>query len=69
MVEGEVFLMKQKHQYHLFQWGECVHDDQTWKEMKLLCESMFILIDKRTLILKNGRKRSFSYEMKASMLF
>ena len=39
------------------------------KERRLLCESMFILIDRRTLILKSGGKRSFSYETKASMTF
>ena len=41
----------------------------SWKERRLLCESMFILIDERTLILKNGGKKSFSYETKASMSF
>ena len=35
--------------------------------MRLLCESMFIPIDKRTLILKNSGKWSFSYESKASI--
>ena len=32
MVENEVFLMKPKRQYHLSQWGECVHGAQSWKE-------------------------------------
>ena len=35
----------------------------------LLCESMFVLIDKRTLVLKNGWKKIFSHEMKTSMSF
>ena len=26
MVEKDVFLMKLEHEYHLFQWGECVYD-------------------------------------------
>ena len=35
----------------------------------LLCESMFIPIDKETLILKTSRKRKFPHETKASMSF
>ena len=35
----------------------------------LLCESVFVLVEKWTSILKNGCKRSFSYEPKASMSF
>ena len=65
----EAFLMKPMHQYHLSQWGEWVYDSQSWKERRLLHESMFIQIDKWTLILKNGEKRSFSDETKASMSF
>ena len=42
---------------------------QSWKEKRLLCESVFVLVYKQSLILKNGGKRSFSYEMKASMSF
>ena len=30
---------------HLSEWGEWVYCAQSWKEMRLLCESMFILID------------------------
>ena len=37
--------------------------------MRLLCESVFILIGIQTLIQKNGRMKSFSYETKASMSF
>ena len=32
--------------------GECVYDAQSWKERRLLCESMFIPIEIRTSILK-----------------
>ena len=39
------------------------------KKKGLLCESLFVPIDKRTLILKNGWKRTSSYETKASMSF
>ena len=39
------------------------------KERRLLCEFMFVLNNKWTLTLKNGKKRSFSFETKASMSF
>ena len=48
--------MNPKHQYRLFQWGECVYGAQSWKEWILLRESKIILIDKWTLILKKGAK-------------
>ena len=67
MVEREVFLKKPKHQYHLSQWGECIYGTQSWKKERLLHESMFIPIDRQTLILKHGRKWSFSYETKVSI--
>ena len=37
------------------------------KRKGLLCESLFFLIERRTLILKDGQKKSFSYETKAIM--
>ena len=37
---------------------------QSWKERRLLCESEFVLIEKRSLIPKNRGKKSFSYETK-----
>ena len=52
MVESEVFLMKPMHQNHLSQREECDYGAQSWKERRLLCESMFIPIEKRTSILK-----------------
>ena len=39
------------------------------KKRRLLCEYVFVLINTRTLIQKNGVKKSFSYETKASMSF
>ena len=36
----------------LSQWGECVYGAHSWKEKRLLCESMFVQIDRWTLILK-----------------
>ena len=69
MVGRKAFLTKQKHQYHLSQWGEWVYDSQSWKKRWLLRESMINQIDKQTLILKNGGKRSYSYKTKVSMSF
>ena len=43
MVERDVFLMKPKHEYNF---------SQSWKEKRLLCESVFVQINKRLLILK-----------------
>ena len=57
------------HQCHLSQWGEWVYATQSWKEKRLLCESLFVPIEKQTFILKNDGKRSLSYETKASMSF
>ena len=67
MAIREVSLMKPKHQYHLSQRGERVYDAQSWKERRLLCESMFIPSERRASILKIGNKSSFSYEIKASI--
>ena len=61
MVGREAFLIKPKHQCHLSQW---VCGSQSLKDRRLLHESMFIQIDKWTLILKNGGRKSFSYETK-----
>ena len=69
MMEREPFLMKPKNQYHLSQWEAWVYSAKLWKKSVLLRESVFIQIDKWTLIVKNDGKRSFSYETKASMSF
>ena len=61
--------MKPKSQCHLSQWREWGYDSQSWKEKRLLHESMSIQTVKRILILKNNGKRSFSNETKASMSF
>ena len=44
--------MKLEIQYHLSQLGECIYGAQIWKEKRLFCESVFVQIDKRILILK-----------------
>ena len=68
-MEKEVFLMKPKHQCHLSQRGEWLYGAQSWKKKRLLYESVYVLVDKWTLTLKNGGTRSFSYETKASTSF
>ena len=69
MVGRKAFVMNPKHQCHLSQWVEWVFSAQSWKERRLLCEFIFVPIEKWTLTLKNGHKGSFSYETKASMSF
>ena len=67
MVGRKSFLTELKHQCHLFYWGEKVYGAHSWKDKRLLCESIFVPINKWTLTLKNGMIRSFSYEPKASI--
>ena len=69
MVRREAFPLKPKHQCHLSQWVEWAYGAQSWNEMRLLCESMFVSIDGQTLILKNSWKKSLFYEANASMSF
>ena len=59
MVIREVFIMKPKHQYHLSQRVECVNYALSRKDRRLLCESMFILIEMRTSILKLVIRETF----------
>ena len=64
MVEREIFLMKLKHQYLLSQWGEFVYGAQSLKEGRLLSESMFIPIKRRTSILKMIEREVFPIKPK-----
>ena len=64
MIEREAFLTKPKHPYHLSQWGEWVYGSSPWKEWILLCESMFILINRWALILKMVEKEAFPMKPK-----
>ena len=64
MVEKHGFLMKPKHQNHLSQWGECVNGAQSWKERRLLYESMFIPIEKWNSILKMVEREVFLMKLK-----
>ena len=59
IVGKEVFLIKPKHQNHLPQWGEWVYRAQPWKECRILCASMFILIERWTSILKMVKREVF----------
>ena len=61
------FSYETKASIFLSEQGECVYDASSWKERRLLLESMFIPIDRWNLILKTGMKQSFSYETKASI--
>ena len=54
---------------HLSQWEDWIFGAQSLKERRLLCESVLIPIERWTLTLKIGRKRSFSYETKVSISF
>ena len=67
MVEKEVSPLKPKHQYYLPLWGECVYGTQPWKEMRLLCESMFIPIERQTLVFKMVEREVFFFETNASI--
>ena len=59
MGEKEVFLMEPNLEYNLTQWEECVYGAQLLKEKRLLCESMFILVEGWILILKIVKKEVF----------
>ena len=51
--------MKPKHQCYLSQWEERVYGTQSWKERRLLFESVFHLIDRWSLILKMAGRKGF----------
>ena len=69
MMERKAFLQKPKHQCHLSQWGEWVYCAKSWKERRLICESVFVPIDKQSLILINGGNKSLLKETKMLMPF
>ena len=55
----EAFLMKPRHQYHLSQRGEWTCGGESLKESRLLCESKFIQIERKTLVLKMVEREVF----------
>ena len=59
MARKEAFIRKPKHKCHLPQWGEWAYDSQSWKEMRLLRESMINQSDNQTLILKKVGREAF----------
>ena len=58
------FSFETMHQKRLLQQGECVYSAQSSKERILLRESMFILIGRRTSILKMVEKQVFLLQPK-----
>ena len=69
MVERKAFLIKPKHHCHLFQWEECVYSAKSWKERGLLLVSIFVPIDERTLISKNGEKKLFLWKQRINVIY
>ena len=69
MVGRKVFFMKPKHQYHLSQWGEWVYGAQSWKQSRLLWESMFVPIDRWTLILKMVEREAFLWNQNINLIY
>ena len=59
MVEWKAFILKPKHGCQSSQWGEWVCGAQSWKEGRLLCESVFVPVGKQTLILKMVERKAF----------
>ena len=53
------FSYETKDPYHLSKWGEWIFGAQSLKEMRLLCESVFIQIEIRVLILKLAEREIF----------
>ena len=56
--------MKPKHQNHLSQYVESNYGAQWWKEKRLLCESMYIPIERQTWILKMIERKVFLTKQK-----
>ena len=54
-----IFSCESKASIHLSQWGEWICGAQPLKEKRLLCESVFILIERRTLIQKMVEREVF----------
>ena len=58
-VESDVFFLKPKHQNRLSQQVEWIYRAQWLNEWRLLCEFVFIPIEKWTLILKMAEREVF----------
>ena len=59
MVERDIFLMKQKHQYHLSDCVKGIYGAQSTNKRRLWCESVLISIEKWILILKMAEREVF----------
>ena len=69
MVEREVFLLNLKQQNRLSEQGECIYIAQSWKERRLLCESMFIPIERWTSFLKMVEKQVFHMNQSTEIIY
>ena len=49
--------------------GECVYSAQSWKERRLLCESMFIEIDGRISILNMVEREVFLWAESINVIY
>ena len=54
-----IFYCGTKAAIHSSEWAEWIGGAQSIKERRLLCESMFILVDIRILILKKVERKAF----------
>ena len=54
---------------HLSRSGERICGTQSLKERKLLCESVFILIERWTLTLKMGQREAFLFKPKHQFIY
>ena len=68
-MEKKAFFMKPKHQCHLSQWVERASGAQTWKKRRLLCESVFVPIDRRALILKMVEREVFLWNQSVNVIY
>ena len=61
--------MKPNLEYHLSQLGECVYGVQSWKEIRLLSEPVFVPIERWTLIPKMGEREVFLMKPKNQFIY
>ena len=69
MPKEDFFLTKPKHEYHLSQRGDSVYGLSLRKERRLLCESLVVQIDERTLILKMVGNKVFLTKQKYQFIY
>ena len=62
------FSYETKSSIHLSEWAEWICGAQSLKEWILLCESMFILIEGQTLILRKVERKAVHVKLKHQYL-